>query len=136
MDDSPSKDVIDFPSVPPGVLYDVGHQCRLQYGAYSAFCDDMDVSVGCVWGGGPPPQPAAPAGLGSSHTWCLGATMACGIRCGLGSQRPRSGFRVDPLPTLALGEPLTSQGRVIKGQTKPMLHGPGGERLKGRPSPC
>ena len=44
LDDSPSKDVIDFPSIPPGVLYDVAHQCRLQYGAYSAFCDDMDVS--------------------------------------------------------------------------------------------
>lgn len=30
--------------MPPGVLYDVSHQCRLQYGAYSAFCEDMDVS--------------------------------------------------------------------------------------------
>lgn len=44
LDDPPSKEVIDFPAVPPGVLYDVSHQCRLQYGAYSAFCDDMDVS--------------------------------------------------------------------------------------------
>lgn len=51
MDDAPTKDVIDFPSVPPGVLYDVGHQCRLQYGAYSAFCEDMDVSVGTGGGG-------------------------------------------------------------------------------------
>ncbi|XP_021536138.2 A disintegrin and metalloproteinase with thrombospondin motifs 7 [Neomonachus schauinslandi] len=49
LDDSPSKDVIDFPSVPPGVLYDVGHQCRLQYGAYSAFCDDMDNVCHTLW---------------------------------------------------------------------------------------
>uniref|UniRef100_A0A2K6AI53 ADAM metallopeptidase with thrombospondin type 1 motif 7 n=1 Tax=Mandrillus leucophaeus TaxID=9568 RepID=A0A2K6AI53_MANLE len=52
LDDPPAKDIIDFPSVPPGVLYDVSHQCRLQYGAYSAFCEDMDVSgagVGVGW---------------------------------------------------------------------------------------
>lgn len=46
LDDTPAKEVINFPSVLPGVLYDVGHQCRLQYGAYSVFCDGMDVSVG------------------------------------------------------------------------------------------
>uniref|UniRef100_A0A803TW16 ADAM metallopeptidase with thrombospondin type 1 motif 7 n=1 Tax=Anolis carolinensis TaxID=28377 RepID=A0A803TW16_ANOCA len=45
LDDPPAKDVIDFPSVPPGVLYDVGHQCRLQYGPYSTYCDDMDVRI-------------------------------------------------------------------------------------------
>lgn len=60
LDDAPTKDVIDFPSVPPGVLYDVGHQCRLQYGAYSAFCEDMDVSVGWAWGGGCLPSPQQP----------------------------------------------------------------------------
>ncbi|XP_073083374.1 A disintegrin and metalloproteinase with thrombospondin motifs 7 isoform X1 [Manis javanica] len=49
LDDPPAKDVIDFPSVPPGVLYDVGHQCRLQYGAYSAFCDDMDNVCHTLW---------------------------------------------------------------------------------------
>ncbi|KAB0398791.1 hypothetical protein E2I00_014015, partial [Balaenoptera physalus] len=49
LDDSPTKDVIDFPSIPPGVLYDVGHQCRLQYGAYSAFCDDMDNVCHTLW---------------------------------------------------------------------------------------
>lgn len=49
LDDSPSKDIIDFPSVPPGVLYDVGHQCRLQYGAYSTFCDDMDNVCHTLW---------------------------------------------------------------------------------------
>lgn len=44
LDDPPAREVLDFPLVPPGVLYDVSHQCRLQYGAYSTFCDDMDVS--------------------------------------------------------------------------------------------
>lgn len=45
--------MLDFPLVPPGVLYDVGHQCRLQYGPYSTFCDDMDVSgvPGGLWAG-------------------------------------------------------------------------------------
>lgn len=48
LDDLPAKDAIDFPSVPPGILYDVGHQCRLQYGGSSVFCQDMDVSAGLV----------------------------------------------------------------------------------------
>lgn len=77
MDDSPSKDVIDFPSAPPGVLYDVGHQCRLQYGAYSAFCDDMDVSAGCARGGRLPPQPAC-ALVWARPMGCLGDTTGCG----------------------------------------------------------
>ncbi|NWZ86610.1 ATS7 metalloproteinase, partial [Poecile atricapillus] len=42
LDDPPAREVLDFPLVPPGVLYDVGHQCRLQYGPYSTFCHDMD----------------------------------------------------------------------------------------------
>lgn len=83
LDDPPADDVIDFPSVPPGVLYDVSHQCRLQYGAYSVFCDDMDVSVGHVWEWGmavglrgqPSPvcrcQPGRnPAWPGSACIWC------------------------------------------------------------------
>ncbi|KAG8516401.1 A disintegrin and metalloproteinase with thrombospondin motifs 7 [Galemys pyrenaicus] len=49
LDDPPAKDVVDFPSVPPGVLYDVGHQCRLQYGPYSAFCQDMDNVCHTLW---------------------------------------------------------------------------------------
>ncbi|KAK2087932.1 A disintegrin and metalloproteinase with thrombospondin motifs 7 [Saguinus oedipus] len=46
---SAQEDIIDFPSVPPGVLYDVSHQCHLQYGAYSAFCDDMDNVCHTLW---------------------------------------------------------------------------------------
>ncbi|XP_028561283.2 A disintegrin and metalloproteinase with thrombospondin motifs 7 [Podarcis muralis] len=49
LDDPPAKDVIDFPSIPPGVLYDVSHQCRLQYGAYSTYCEDMDSVCSTLW---------------------------------------------------------------------------------------
>ncbi|NWR55363.1 ATS7 metalloproteinase, partial [Bucorvus abyssinicus] len=49
LDDPPAREVLDYPLVPPGVLYDVGHQCRLQYGAYSTFCDDMDSVCHTLW---------------------------------------------------------------------------------------
>ncbi|XP_060035540.1 A disintegrin and metalloproteinase with thrombospondin motifs 7 [Erinaceus europaeus] len=49
LDDPPAKNTVDFPSVPPGVLYDVGHQCRLQYGAHSAFCEDVDDVCHTLW---------------------------------------------------------------------------------------
>ncbi|NXJ70597.1 ATS7 metalloproteinase, partial [Rostratula benghalensis] len=49
LDDPPAREVLDFPLVPPGVLYDVGHQCRLQYGPYSTFCDDMDSVCNTLW---------------------------------------------------------------------------------------
>ncbi|XP_043533060.1 A disintegrin and metalloproteinase with thrombospondin motifs 7-like isoform X1 [Chiloscyllium plagiosum] len=49
LDDVPSKEVIDLPSVAPGVLYDVNHQCRLQYGARSVFCDNMDSVCNTLW---------------------------------------------------------------------------------------
>ncbi|GAB1294521.1 A disintegrin and metalloproteinase with thrombospondin motifs 7 [Apodemus speciosus] len=49
LDDQPSKDIIEFPSVLPGVLYDVNHQCRLQYGPSSAYCEDMDNVCHTLW---------------------------------------------------------------------------------------
>ncbi|NXT78962.1 ATS7 metalloproteinase, partial [Zapornia atra] len=49
LDDPPAREVLDYPLVPPGVLYDVAHQCRLQYGAYSTFCDDMDSVCNTLW---------------------------------------------------------------------------------------
>ncbi|XP_044135279.1 A disintegrin and metalloproteinase with thrombospondin motifs 7-like isoform X1 [Bufo gargarizans] len=49
LDDPPSKEFLDFPSVPPGVLYDVGHQCRLQYGSVSTFCQDIDNVCNSLW---------------------------------------------------------------------------------------
>ncbi|NXP59253.1 ATS7 metalloproteinase, partial [Chloropsis cyanopogon] len=49
LDDPPAREVLDFPLVPPGVLYDVGHQCRLQYGPRSTFCDGMDSVCSTLW---------------------------------------------------------------------------------------
>uniref|UniRef100_A0A6I8SLL5 ADAM metallopeptidase with thrombospondin type 1 motif 7 n=1 Tax=Xenopus tropicalis TaxID=8364 RepID=A0A6I8SLL5_XENTR len=49
LDDPPSKELLDFPSVPPGVLYDVAHQCRLQYGSSSSFCRDIDNVCNTLW---------------------------------------------------------------------------------------
>ncbi|NWH81980.1 ATS7 metalloproteinase, partial [Piaya cayana] len=49
LDDPPAREVLDYPLVPPGVLYDVSHQCRLQYGPYSTFCDDMDSVCNTLW---------------------------------------------------------------------------------------
>ncbi|XP_018422895.1 PREDICTED: A disintegrin and metalloproteinase with thrombospondin motifs 7-like [Nanorana parkeri] len=49
LDDPPSKELLNFPSVPPGVLYDVGHQCRLQYGSGSTFCRDLDNVCNSLW---------------------------------------------------------------------------------------
>uniref|UniRef100_A0A4W3JXF6 ADAM metallopeptidase with thrombospondin type 1 motif 7 n=1 Tax=Callorhinchus milii TaxID=7868 RepID=A0A4W3JXF6_CALMI len=49
LDDLPAKEAMELPSVPPGVLYDVNHQCRLQYGARSGFCDDMDNVCNTLW---------------------------------------------------------------------------------------
>ncbi|XP_053574451.1 A disintegrin and metalloproteinase with thrombospondin motifs 7 isoform X2 [Bombina bombina] len=49
LDDPPSKELLNFPSVPPGVLYDLGHQCRLQYGAQSSFCQDIDDVCNTLW---------------------------------------------------------------------------------------
>ncbi|KAK6476962.1 A disintegrin and metalloproteinase with thrombospondin motifs 7-like [Huso huso] len=49
LDDPPVQDVIKFSAVPPGVLYDAAHQCRLQYGSRSVFCDDMDNVCSTLW---------------------------------------------------------------------------------------
>ncbi|KAM4826128.1 A disintegrin and metalloproteinase with thrombospondin motifs 7 [Thomomys bottae] len=49
LDDPPAKEVIRFSSVPPGVLYDASHQCRLQYGGFSSFCNDMDNVCHTLW---------------------------------------------------------------------------------------
>ncbi|XP_053769353.1 A disintegrin and metalloproteinase with thrombospondin motifs 7 isoform X2 [Desmodus rotundus] len=49
LDDPPPKEVVELPSVLPGVLYDMDHQCRLQYGAASVFCKDMDNVCHTLW---------------------------------------------------------------------------------------
>ncbi|XP_069766264.1 A disintegrin and metalloproteinase with thrombospondin motifs 7-like isoform X2 [Narcine bancroftii] len=49
LDDQPAKEAIELPSAAPGVLYDVNHQCRLQYGAKSTFCDNVDNVCNTLW---------------------------------------------------------------------------------------
>ncbi|XP_063781564.1 A disintegrin and metalloproteinase with thrombospondin motifs 7 isoform X2 [Pseudophryne corroboree] len=49
LDDLPSNESLSFPSVLPGILYDVGHQCRLQYGSASTFCHDIDNVCNSLW---------------------------------------------------------------------------------------
>jgi len=45
LDDEPSEHPFNFPVLPPGVMYDIDHQCRLQYGPDAEFCEGIDVSV-------------------------------------------------------------------------------------------
>jgi len=44
LDDEPSQHPFNFPVLPPGVMYDIDHQCRLQYGPDAEFCEGIDVS--------------------------------------------------------------------------------------------
>ena len=45
LNDEPSAPEFEFPVLPPGVMYDVHHQCRLQYGPDAQFCYGIDVST-------------------------------------------------------------------------------------------
>nr|XP_015198836.1 PREDICTED: A disintegrin and metalloproteinase with thrombospondin motifs 7-like [Lepisosteus oculatus] len=49
LDDPPVRDELEFSTVPPGVLYSAAHQCRLQYGSSSQFCDDVDDVCSTLW---------------------------------------------------------------------------------------
>uniref|UniRef100_UPI00358EB0BC A disintegrin and metalloproteinase with thrombospondin motifs 7-like n=1 Tax=Myxine glutinosa TaxID=7769 RepID=UPI00358EB0BC len=49
LDDAPSASGLELPTVPPGVLYDAPHQCRLQYGPDSRFCRGMDNVCHTLW---------------------------------------------------------------------------------------
>ncbi|KAM6201059.1 A disintegrin and metalloproteinase with thrombospondin motifs 7 [Rhynchocyon petersi] len=49
LDDPPAKNILDFPLLPPGVLYDVNHQCRLQYGSFSTNCEELDNVCHTLW---------------------------------------------------------------------------------------
>ncbi|XP_056135280.1 A disintegrin and metalloproteinase with thrombospondin motifs 7 [Lampris incognitus] len=49
LDDMPVKDELSLNSVPPGVLYNAAHQCRLQYGSGSLLCDDVDNVCSTLW---------------------------------------------------------------------------------------
>ena len=51
LEDPPSDHGFHYPELPPGVMYNVDHQCRLQYGPEAVHCAGMVVdsliNVGC-----------------------------------------------------------------------------------------
>lgn len=85
----------------PGVLYDVNHQCRLQYGPSSAYCEDMDVSVGMGGTGGWSDNARLRETL-LGLEGCVPSraiiipNVTCGRGLGLHGHRPRSGFYINP----------------------------------------
>jgi hypothetical protein len=48
LNDEPAEHKFNFPVLPPGVMYDIDHQCRLQYGPEAEFCDGIDVGLSVV----------------------------------------------------------------------------------------
>ncbi|EPY73149.1 A disintegrin and metalloproteinase with thrombospondin motifs 12 [Camelus ferus] len=46
LDDIPQKKGLKSKVIAPGVIYDVHHQCQLQYGPNATFCQEVEVSVG------------------------------------------------------------------------------------------
>ncbi|GAB6026415.1 ADAM metallopeptidase with thrombospondin type 1 motif [Chamberlinius hualienensis] len=77
LDDEPSPHNFVFPEVPPGVMYDVNHQCWLQYGPNSSYCEEIEQDVcttlwcrqenKCVTR----LEPAAPGTHCSPNKWCF-----------------------------------------------------------------
>ncbi|XP_051784068.1 A disintegrin and metalloproteinase with thrombospondin motifs 12 [Erpetoichthys calabaricus] len=49
LDDRPSKKDLTIPIVAPGVLYDMHHQCQLQYGPNATFCDEVENVCQTLW---------------------------------------------------------------------------------------
>ncbi|KAM6289855.1 A disintegrin and metalloproteinase with thrombospondin motifs 12 [Aegotheles albertisi] len=49
LDDIPKKEVLKSPIIAPGVIYDVHHQCQLQYGSNATFCEDVDNLCQTLW---------------------------------------------------------------------------------------
>lgn len=42
LEDPPSDHEFHYPELPPGAMYNVDHQCRLQYGPETTHCAGMD----------------------------------------------------------------------------------------------
>lgn len=42
LEDPPSDHEFHYPELPPGAMYNVDHQCRLQYGPEAMHCSGMD----------------------------------------------------------------------------------------------
>ncbi|XP_044132344.1 A disintegrin and metalloproteinase with thrombospondin motifs 12 isoform X2 [Bufo gargarizans] len=49
LDDLPAKKDFKLPLIAPGVLYDVNHQCQLQYGPNATYCELVDNVCQTLW---------------------------------------------------------------------------------------
>ncbi|XP_019351519.1 A disintegrin and metalloproteinase with thrombospondin motifs 12 isoform X1 [Alligator mississippiensis] len=49
LDDIPKKKILKSPFIAPGVIYDVHHQCQLQYGPNATFCEEVDNICQTLW---------------------------------------------------------------------------------------
>uniref|UniRef100_A0ABM5FUA3 A disintegrin and metalloproteinase with thrombospondin motifs 12 n=1 Tax=Pogona vitticeps TaxID=103695 RepID=A0ABM5FUA3_9SAUR len=49
LDDVPKKKDLKPPFIAPGVIYDVHHQCQLQYGPNATFCEQVDNICQTLW---------------------------------------------------------------------------------------
>uniref|UniRef100_A0A8D0HHW1 ADAM metallopeptidase with thrombospondin type 1 motif 12 n=1 Tax=Sphenodon punctatus TaxID=8508 RepID=A0A8D0HHW1_SPHPU len=49
LDDIPKKKYLKPPLIAPGVIYDVHHQCQLQYGTNAMFCEEVDNICQTLW---------------------------------------------------------------------------------------
>uniref|UniRef100_A0A8D2L4F7 ADAM metallopeptidase with thrombospondin type 1 motif 12 n=1 Tax=Varanus komodoensis TaxID=61221 RepID=A0A8D2L4F7_VARKO len=49
LDDVPKKKDLKPTFIAPGVIYDVNHQCQLQYGPNATFCDQVDNICQTLW---------------------------------------------------------------------------------------
>ncbi|XP_068958063.1 A disintegrin and metalloproteinase with thrombospondin motifs 12-like [Petaurus breviceps papuanus] len=45
LDDVPQKKGLKSKVIAPGVIYDIHHQCQLQYGPNATFCQEVDISI-------------------------------------------------------------------------------------------
>ncbi|XP_067401591.1 A disintegrin and metalloproteinase with thrombospondin motifs 12 [Emydura macquarii macquarii] len=49
LDDIPKKKDVKLPLIAPGVIYDVHHQCQLQFGLNATFCEEVDNICQTLW---------------------------------------------------------------------------------------
>uniref|UniRef100_A0A0P5WCA6 A disintegrin and metalloproteinase with thrombospondin motifs n=3 Tax=Daphnia magna TaxID=35525 RepID=A0A0P5WCA6_9CRUS len=76
LEDPPSDHEFHYPELPPGAMYNVDHQCRLQYGPEAMHCSGMDEVCQTLWCKLPDNrcvtrlEPAAPGTSCAKHKWC------------------------------------------------------------------